>query len=934
MQRLRDYSRHMRAAMLLLVTMLTAQTAWADNVNYYDPTDANEPTKTATNVTAITNEMVTLGSSGTTTWYYVSGEVTCDNRIEVNGTVNIILVDGCRMNANSGIHLTEGNTLNIYAQSAGSGYLYAKNDYQYGKLCNAIGGNSGEDSNDIYNPGGDGENAGDLNIYGGYIEADGQIGGGNGGKGYDDTYLEDELDDDGQCIGQHEVLNGSSASGDGGNGGTISIYGGNIHANDVVGAGVGGFCQGTCGDNGTATINLSWSKATDRIYISCYWGVVTLLKEFTETDGAIYDAGSRHDDGNEINGKTLIPAAGASYSIAIVGEYDPSCLTSSRTTAKEGVTITLTAVNQYVINSLTVTDASNQTISTSGSGPWTFTMPASDVTVTPTATRYYAITKDNTVNLSVDDSDKLEQGGQTYYRPEATISFTLDIAEDQDIQSVNVTCNGQPVSYNKVSNNYTFTMQGGDVTITPTYQTIGYTINKQYYMTLSTANGNVTTRNGTDYYKAGAEITVTLDIPDCYSINYFDVDYGNVNATDNGDGTWTFTMPNQPVYLLAPYSLDPSAIMTLEGKSAFTVTGGTENHESDETNDQLFDGDTNTDWHVWGRWDSGYTCYVEFRTAAPVVPKGYVLITASDNEYYMGCAPNVWTLQAKLNENDDWTTISDISYGGLSEYSNEAPTTFNIENRGNDAYRYFRFKVKGTIGYEQDDGMGGTFHYYDEDMQLSEMQLLMKNAEQLTMNSAGIMTYASEEALDFSKVTSKTNGATLTAYIVSNFDGDNSTLTLATTSTVPAGTGLLLKGTASTQFTIPVATSATAPATNYLVGVTDGTTSVPVTTATNTNFILANGTHGINWYTLSEAGAIGANKAYLSLPTGQLNLSSNAPGFTWVYDDGVTTKIGTTNLTHFTNSEGAWYTLDGRKLDKQPTAKGVYIHNGRKTVIK
>ena len=30
----------------------------------------------------------------------------------------------------------------------------------------------------------------------------------------------------------------------------------------------------------------------------------------------------------------------------------------------------------------------------------------------------------------------------------------------------------------------------------------------------------------------------------------------------------------------------------------------------------------------------------------------------------------------------------------------------------------------------------------------------------------------------------------------------------------------------------------------------------------------------------------------------------------------------------------AWYTLDGRKLSGKPTAKGLYIHNGRKTVIK
>ena len=29
-----------------------------------------------------------------------------------------------------------------------------------------------------------------------------------------------------------------------------------------------------------------------------------------------------------------------------------------------------------------------------------------------------------------------------------------------------------------------------------------------------------------------------------------------------------------------------------------------------------------------------------------------------------------------------------------------------------------------------------------------------------------------------------------------------------------------------------------------------------------------------------------------------------------------------------------WFTLDGRRLQKAPTAKGVYIYNGRKTVVK
>jgi hypothetical protein len=46
----------------------------------------------------------------------------------------------------------------------------------------------------------------------------------------------------------------------------------------------------------------------------------------------------------------------------------------------------------------------------------------------------------------------------------------------------------------------------------------------------------------------------------------------------------------------------------------------------------------------------------------------------------------------------------------------------------------------------------------------------------------------------------------------------------------------------------------------------------------------------------------------------------------------------TTDIKHVTVNmkydNGEWYTLDGRKLDKKPTAKGVYVKEGRKVVIK
>ena len=49
--------------------------------------------------------------------------------------------------------------------------------------------------------------------------------------------------------------------------------------------------------------------------------------------------------------------------------------------------------------------------------------------------------------------------------------------------------------------------------------------------------------------------------------------------------------------------------------------------------------------------------------------------------------------------------------------------------------------------------------------------------------------------------------------------------------------------------------------------------------------------------------------------------------------NGETTSIDHSPLT-IDHSADVWYTLDGRKLDKKPTQKGVYIMNGRKVVIK
>ena len=72
-----------------------------------------------------------------------------------------------------------------------------------------------------------------------------------------------------------------------------------------------------------------------------------------------------------------------------------------------------------------------------------------------------------------------------------------------------------------------------------------------------------------------------------------------------------------------------------------------------------------------------------------------------------------------------------------------------------------------------------------------------------------------------------------------------------------------------------------------------------------------------------------ARKAYLLLDGGVAQASS----LTMVFDN-ETTEIKTTDFTDYTDKADTWYSLDGRKLDKQPTAKGIYIHNGRKEVVR
>jgi hypothetical protein len=193
-----------------------------------------------------------------------------------------------------------------------------------------------------------------------------------------------------------------------------------------------------------------------------------------------------------------------------------------------------------------------------------------------------------------------------------------------------------------------------------------------------------------------------------------------------------------------------------------------------------------------------------------------------------------------------------------------------------------------------------------------------------TMNSNSIATYSNNNGLDFTDVEG------LKAYIASGFSPTTGELMMVRVNKVPAGEGLLLKGAAG-DYEIPY-THTDMYYSNLLVGVPTATTVNP-TDGSFTNFILANDeVKGIGFYTLSAAGEIDANKAYLQLPTSVLPTSSRQ--LRMVFDDEEISGNEELRMKSEEFATAAWYSLDGRKLSQEPTTKGLYIRGNKKVVVK
>lgn len=285
-------------------------------------------------------------------------------------------------------------------------------------------------------------------------------------------------------------------------------------------------------------------------------------------------------------------------------------------------------------------------------------------------------------------------------------------------------------------------------------------------------------------------------------------------------------------------------------------------------------------------------------------------------------------------ESNQWTTIEltkPFDYNGVS---NLALIVYNKRVDG-DSYRSCDFKAfKGndnqTLYFRKDSDDPTIRPTVTGTLTTGKNQLRIRMADKVTMNGLGIMSYASDNALDFSNVSD------LTAHYASGFTStanNAGVLTMKQTETTPAGEGLMLKGTANETFYVPALFNLTPEVLtgNNLKGLTK-ITEVETTEGDYTNFILSQQKGVIAWYPLAAKYALKAHSAYLQLLTNDVFTNEGTRAISMEFEDGVTT--GFIQIATGEAEDGDWYGIDGVKFNQKPTQRGVYINNGRKVIVK
>lgn len=509
---------------------------------------------------------------------------------------------------------------------------------------------------------------------------------------------------------------------------------------------------------------------------------------------------------------------------------------------------------------------------------------------------------------------------------------------------------GEDKDYTFVTNPTTV-KEGGDYTLTVTGKG-NYTGTKEvpfnvYYSTpteLSCTNVTATTATVTWKDTYAAKWTVAYSTDKTFeSAAYIDVENAKTASLENLSADQVYYVRVKAVY--GSQESDWSNVCSFEPTTKLLIGSG------NNTSSSL----PFSNWYYYGLTQQIYTAKELGNKAGSIMALDFF---RTDNnscnntiEIYL-----VKTDKTMFTTSSDWISVTeeDKVYDGKMQFESNQWTTieltkpFDYDGVSNLALIVYDKKVSGdsygggrnfrtfkgndnqTLYFRKDDVDPTIKPTVTGGLSNAKNQLRIRMADKITMNGLGIMSYASDNVLDFSNV------GELTAHYASGFTStanNAGVLTMKQTETTPAGEGLMLKGTANETFYVPALFNLTPEALtgNNLKGLTK-ITEVETTEGDYTNFILSQQKGVIAWYPLAAKYALKAHSAYLQLLTNDVFTGDGTRAISMEFEDGVTTgfiQIATDDV-----EDGDWYGIDGIKFNQKPTQRGVYINNGRKVIVK
>lgn len=257
---------------------------------------------------------------------------------------------------------------------------------------------------------------------------------------------------------------------------------------------------------------------------------------------------------------------------------------------------------------------------------------------------------------------------------------------------------------------------------------------------------------------------------------------------------------------------------------------------------------------------------------------------SSDGNYlHFKVKPNTritfWGIRASSGAESNGLALSFGSFG-----TNEQVYTF--EGGNEESLQYTYTGVSETDVYAYSKNVSGA----------SMLAIKVEAIEEITL-TATYNTYVTTNALDF------TNVDGLKAYVAT--DADASTVTIEQVYTVPASTPLVLKGTASTSYVVPVVSSASAPETNYLVA----GTGAAINSATKYVLSIQSGNY-VFAPTDGDPATVPVGKAYLDLTS-----MGGAPSLLRIVEEG--NNATNINTIEATEEEGVKFIQNGQLFIKR-----------------